>query len=420
MENRKLKFLLEPITQEGISKNVRKSKFIFKLKNDPIPCDDGDMSNANINYSPNFTENNSSINHSNRIMEEKPSIILCKTNSIVDDEPFERKLDIEYPSVINIKKIEICSNPSQICNSIKTNKVSVLQKKHGTSKHTVILPSQSGGTNIPLKTISFKRIKLGEFTSDNNRTNSQKNTGDGNGKIKKDKSADQEKLPSAPNSILLKHGKKNLIKKNVEQKSSSAELKKSSSAQTPKNKILHITGNSPNKLENDIQRLVGERVKTEEIRLKAENEKLLQTMNELKVKLEKASEVRSYQRERLTLSKLKQNQEMLYYYIGFKDISLVSDMAKKLIDYFSEHKLPSSEILIEEQLIMTLMKLRRNYSLHDLAFRFRIDISEAYCIIFNIVHGLHYIYYEQGLSSQPFPSVDSMLPSLSEAVSKLS
>lgn len=162
------------------------------------------------------------------------------------------------------------------------------------------------------------------------------------------------------------------------------------------------------------EKLVADRVEMEEKRLKIENKRLSRHLGELKVKVQKVSEIQSYQRERLTLSKLKQNQEMLYYYVGFKDLDLIDSMVGKLSEYFSLREKINEELMIEDQLVMTLMKLRRNYSMHDLAFRFRVSLSEADCIVYNTILALHHIYYDSDLKERPFPPLNSMWSHLPE------
>ena len=137
--------------------------------------------------------------------------------------------------------------------------------------------------------------------------------------------------------------------------------------------------------------------------LKAENDKLLAVKANLIEKLKKKSLEASYGKGRLTLNAIIRSTSSLTYYTGCKDKAFINYLIEDLKSSDNYKHENNFDLKIEEQVFLVLMLLRRNYSMLDLAFRFRIDVQQAKAIATSVIDALHNIHYCKTLEGTPFP-----------------
>jgi hypothetical protein len=117
--------------------------------------------------------------------------------------------------------------------------------------------------------------------------------------------------------------------------------------------------------------------------------------------------VAKYAQERLTVGVLRNKPQLWGVYCGFIDENaftfIVEILKSILFRYHLNWKVET--VKIEEQLLLTLMKLRVNAPFEDLATRFGISRTTVDNIFNSIVPMLHEIIYVNLIQKTPYPFV---------------
>lgn len=142
------------------------------------------------------------------------------------------------------------------------------------------------------------------------------------------------------------------------------------------------------------------------VRLRVENLIMMHEIDELEKKLNNSNDVEAYQQERLTVQKLAQNEVLLHCYTGLTSYSVFRFLMYAVSEAESDLRYSKWSVVnlrLEEQMLITLMKLRCNFGFSDIAFRFRVSSSTVKNIIWTFVDGLHSIFYEEAIAKKPLP-----------------
>jgi hypothetical protein len=133
--------------------------------------------------------------------------------------------------------------------------------------------------------------------------------------------------------------------------------------------------------------------------IQAEIEELRKRVTELEAKAK-------YRQKRMVYADIKHNAELLSHYTGLPssvEFDAVLNLCSRFeINYVKKWRVV--ELALEEQLLMTLMKLRRNLSHLDLAYRFNVSDSCVSNVITTWIHVLHELLFEAMMVGNGIPS----------------
>ena len=114
-----------------------------------------------------------------------------------------------------------------------------------------------------------------------------------------------------------------------------------------------------------------------------------------------------YLKDRLTYAAIKNNMTLLRHYTGLPS-SVEFDSVVKLLRRFDityAQGWKVTTLCLEDQLLLTLLKLRQNFGHEDLGYRFKVSNRTVANIVNTFVHALHEILVEGMMVANGIPSV---------------
>ena len=142
------------------------------------------------------------------------------------------------------------------------------------------------------------------------------------------------------------------------------------------------------------------------VKLRVDNLILNHEIEELKHEFENNSCSINCRNENLRIEKLVNNEQLFTEYTGLCSMNLFLDIHQDIHKEFRiniEAEENVEYIQSEDQLLMTLMRLKCNFSLSDLSVRFGFRSIKIKDAMINWINYLHNYFYENRMKIQPFP-----------------